>query len=149
MTKETITDLESAADILKKGGVILYPTDTVWGIGCDATRPEAVARVYSIKRRVDSKAMISLVSDVTMLERWVDDIPEAAMQLAEVAVRPLTIIYDVRADWRPDFSPPTEAPPCASLPTNSARACAAACAVRWSRLRPISAESPLPAASPT
>lgn len=94
MTKETITDLESAADILKKGGVILYPTDTVWGIGCDATRPEAVARVYSIKHRVDSKAMISLVSDVAMLERWVDEIPEAAMQLAKVAVRPLTIIYD-------------------------------------------------------
>ena len=94
MTKETITDLESAADILKKGGVILYPTDTVWGIGCDATRPEAVARVYSIKHRVDSKAMISLVSDMAMLERWVDEIPEAAMQLAEVAVRPLTIIYD-------------------------------------------------------
>lgn len=94
MTKETITDLESAADILKKGGVILYPTDTVWGIGCDATRPEAVARVYSIKHRVDSKAMISLVSDMAMLERWVDEIPEAAMQLAKVAVRPLTIIYD-------------------------------------------------------
>lgn len=94
MTKETITDLESAVAALKAGGVILYPTDTVWGIGCDATRPDAVARIYSIKRRVDSKAMISLVSDTAMLERWVDDIPEAALQLAEAAVRPMTIIYD-------------------------------------------------------
>lgn len=149
MTKETITDLESAADILKKGGVILYPTDTVWGIGCDATRPEAVARVYSIKHRVDSKAMISLVSDMAMLERWVDEIPEAAMQLAEVAVRPLTIIYDRPRGLAPGLLAPTEAQPCASLPTNSARACAAVCAVRWCRLRPISAESPLRPASPT
>lgn len=94
MTKDTITDLESAVAILKAGGVILYPTDTVWGIGCDATRQEAVERIYRIKRRIDSKAMISLVSDTAMLERWVEDIPETALQLADVAVRPLTIIYD-------------------------------------------------------
>lgn len=94
MTKDTITDLESAVATLKAGGVILYPTDTVWGIGCDATRQEAVERIYSIKRRIDSKAMISLVSDAAMLEKWVDDIPEQALQLADVAVRPLTIIYD-------------------------------------------------------
>ena len=77
MTKDIITDLESAVATLKAGGVILYPTDTVWGIGCDATRQEAVERIHGI-----------------MLETWVDDIPEQALQLADVAVRPLTIIYD-------------------------------------------------------
>lgn len=106
MTKDTITDIESAVATLKAGGIILYPTDTVWGIGCDATRPEAVKRIYSIKRRVDSKAMISLVSDAAMLERWVDDIPEAALELAEVAVRPLTIIYDHPCGMAPELLAP-------------------------------------------
>lgn len=86
-------DVAAAVDCMRSGGVILYPTDTVWGIGCDATRSDAVRRVFEIKRRADAKAMLSLVSDEAMLERYVDDIPEVALQVATLAVRPTTIIY--------------------------------------------------------
>lgn len=87
-------DLRQAVEVLKKGGVILYPTDTVWGLGCDATNPEAVARIYSIKQRRESKSMLVLADDVPMLERYVDEVPEVGYQLLEAAVNPLTIIYD-------------------------------------------------------
>ena len=73
-----MTDVDAAVAVLKRGGVILYPTDTVWGIGCDATNDEAVRRVYAIKQRDDSKAMLTLVSDLAMLERTVDGIPDVA-----------------------------------------------------------------------
>ena len=63
--------LQETLDVLRKGGVILYPTDTVWGIGCDATNPEAVARIYSIKRRGDSKSMVLLASDLDQVARYV------------------------------------------------------------------------------
>lgn len=87
-------DVDQAVDCMHRGGVILYPTDTVWGIGCDATCAQAVSRIYDIKRRADNKAMITLVDSIAMLERVVGEIPEAAEQLLEVAVDPLTIIYD-------------------------------------------------------
>lgn len=87
-------DIESAVAVLRRGGVIVYPTDTVWGIGCDATNSDAVRRVFEIKRRADAKALISLVSDVAMLERWVDDIPDVAYELLDAAVNPLTVVYD-------------------------------------------------------
>ena len=86
-------DLKKAVDVLVKGGVILYPTDTIWGLGCDATRQDAVERIYSIKQRDDSKSLIVLVNGFGMLERYVRNIPEIAYQLAEVADKPLTIIY--------------------------------------------------------
>ena len=73
--------------------MILYPTDTIWGIGCDATNPEAVARVYGIKRRSDSKALILLASDMAMVARYVHEIPPMAEALVEVNDRPMTIIY--------------------------------------------------------
>lgn len=79
---------------MRRGGVILYPTDTVWGIGCDATNPEAVEKVFKIKKRADSKALITLVDSVAALERIVDDIPEVGYQLIEAAVEPLTIVFD-------------------------------------------------------
>lgn len=79
---------------MKRGGVILYPTDTVWGLGCDASNAKAVERVFEIKRRADSKALIILVGSVDDLWRYVDDVPEVAEQLIEVADRPTTIIYD-------------------------------------------------------
>lgn len=87
-------DIKEAVSVLKKGGIILYPTDTVWGIGCDATNTEAVAKIYALKRRAESKSMLVLVDGEGMLDRTVRDIPEVAWQLIEAAVDPLTIIYD-------------------------------------------------------
>lgn len=87
-------DIDSALQVLKRGGIILYPTDTIWGIGCDATNAEAVERIFNIKKRADSKAMICLLADSDDLERWVDGVPEVAYELLEAAVEPLTVIYD-------------------------------------------------------
>ncbi len=87
-------DLKKALAVLRDGGVIIYPTDTVWGIGCDATNPEAVAKVMRIKGREDAKAMLLLVGSDGMLQRYVRDIPDAAWQLIDVADKPLTIVYD-------------------------------------------------------
>ena len=97
METETITfeqDIKNALDTLRKGGIILYPTDTIWGIGCDATNAEAVKRIYNLKRREESKSMLALVDSEAALERTVDDVPDVAWELMEAAVRPLTIIYD-------------------------------------------------------
>ncbi|MDY5782112.1 MAG: L-threonylcarbamoyladenylate synthase [Candidatus Cryptobacteroides sp.] len=82
-----------AIEVLRAGGVILYPTDTIWGIGCDATNPKAVARVYEIKKRADSKALVLLASDLDMICRYVREIPDMAIQLVEVNDSPMTIIY--------------------------------------------------------
>ncbi|NPD92613.1 L-threonylcarbamoyladenylate synthase [Xylanibacter muris] len=87
-------DIKKAVDILRKGGVILYPTDTVWGIGCDATNPEAVKRVYEIKQRDDSKALICLVDSEARLQRYVRNVPGVAWQLFECADKPTTVILD-------------------------------------------------------
>ena len=78
---------------MNEGGVILYPTDTIWGIGCDATNEEAVRRVYQIKQRSDSKAMRVLVDSPVKVDFYVQDVPEVAWDLIEVADKPLTIIY--------------------------------------------------------
>ena len=78
---------------MNEGGVILYPTDTIWGIGCDATNEEAVRRVYEIKKRSDSKAMLVLVDSPVKVDFYVQDVPEVAWDLIEVADKPLTIIY--------------------------------------------------------
>lgn len=85
--------IQQALEVLRKGGIILYPTDTVWGIGCDATDPEAVARIYDIKRRADSKSLVLLASDMDMICRYIKEIPEMAIQLVEVNDKPMTIIY--------------------------------------------------------
>jgi len=87
-------DIRQALDVLYKGGVILYPTDTIWGIGCDATNPEAVKRVYEIKKRVDSKAMLVLIDSPAKLNFYVKDVPPMAWDLIELTTKPLTIIYD-------------------------------------------------------
>ena len=79
--------------ILKKGGVILYPTDTVWGLGCDATNPEAVKRIYEIKERSDSKSLVLLANDLDMVAKYIKEIPEMAIQLVEVNDKPMTIVY--------------------------------------------------------
>ncbi len=88
--KEVIT---SALDVLKKGGVILYPTDTVWGLGCDATNEEAVQRLFEIKKRPGAKSMVLLASDMDMVARFVRKIPDIAIDLVEVNDKPMTIIY--------------------------------------------------------
>ena len=79
---------------LKKGGLILYPTDTVWGIGCDATNAEAVEKVFKLKQRSDDKSLICLVSDFKMLNEFIEDVPEVAYDILKYAAKPTTIIYD-------------------------------------------------------
>lgn len=86
-------EIQKALEVLRSGGIILYPTDTVWGIGCDATDPEAVAKVYAIKKREDSKSLVLLASDMDMICRYVKEVPEMAIQLVEVNDKPMTIIY--------------------------------------------------------
>lgn len=93
MTQEE--DIKNAVECMRKGGVILYPTDTVWGIGCDATNPEAVAKVYQIKQRDDSKALICLVDSADRMARYFRNVPEVAWQFIDVAmpVKPTTVIW--------------------------------------------------------
>ncbi len=86
-------DLKKALDILHSGGVILYPTDTVWGLGCDATNENAVKRIFEIKKRTDTKAMLVLVDNPAKLQGYVNEIPEMAWELIELTTKPLTIIY--------------------------------------------------------
>lgn len=87
-------DLKEAVRVMRDGGIILYPTDTVWGIGCDARNAEAVKKIYELKQREDSKSMLVLVSSEGMLQRTVKEVPEIAWQLIDAAVNPMTIIYD-------------------------------------------------------
>ena len=86
-------DIKNAFEVLKSGGVILYPTDTIWGIGCDATNKEAVQRIYQIKKREDSKSMLVLMENPALLDRYVNEIPEVAWDLVEISTTPLTVIY--------------------------------------------------------
>ena len=86
-------DLIAAVEILKKGGVILYPTDTIWGIGCDATNEEAVTRIYGIKQRQDEKSLLILLDDAASIENYVAEVPETAWNLVDITDKPLTIIY--------------------------------------------------------
>ncbi len=87
-------DIKKAIKILREGGIILYPTDTIWGIGCDASNKEAVARIYKIKQRSDSKSMLVLVSRPEMIQFYVDELSETAYDLFDLATEPLTVILD-------------------------------------------------------
>jgi len=89
-----IDDIKAALEVLQKGGVILYPTDTIWGIGCDACNVEAVKRIYAIKSRTDSKSMLVLMENAALLDRYVDEVPDIAYDLIDVTDKPLTIVYD-------------------------------------------------------
>ncbi|HEY9185234.1 MAG TPA: L-threonylcarbamoyladenylate synthase [Salegentibacter sp.] len=88
------TEMQNCMETLKRGGLILYPTDTVWGIGCDATNADAVEKVYALKKRKESQALICLVSDYKMLNQFVEDVPEVAYDILKYANKPTTIIYD-------------------------------------------------------
>ena len=96
-------DVRNAVEVLRKGGVILYPTDTVWGIGCDATNAEAVAKVYKIKQRDDSKAMICLVDSDARLQRYVRDVPNVAWDILDLATKPTTVILDNAVNLAPNL----------------------------------------------
>lgn len=100
---KTQDDIKNAVEVMKKGGVILYPTDTVWGIGCDATNAEAVAKVYAIKHRDDSKALICLVDSDNRLQRYVRNVPDVAWDLLELAEKPTTVILDNAVNLAPNL----------------------------------------------
>ena len=85
--------LAEALRVVREGGTILYPTDTVWGLGCDATNAAAVARIFEIKQRADSKSLVLLASDLDMVAKYVKEIPSIAVDLVEVNDAPMTIIY--------------------------------------------------------
>ena len=96
-------DIQKAVEAMRKGGVILYPTDTVWGIGCDATNSEAVAKIYKIKHRDDSKALVCLVDSDARLQKYVRNVPEVAWQLIDAVVKPTTLILDGAVNLAPNL----------------------------------------------
>ena len=96
-------EIKKACQVMREGGVILYTTDTIWGIGCDATNEEAVRRVYEIKRRADSKAMLVLGDSAVKVDFYVQDVPEVAWDLIELADKPLTIIYSGARNLAPNL----------------------------------------------
>ena len=87
------TEVRKASEVILSGGLILYPTDTIWGIGCDATDREAVQRIYELKKRDDSKSMLVLVNGIAMLKEYLEEIPPQAKELISSAKKPTTIIY--------------------------------------------------------
>ncbi len=96
-------DITEACEVLKRGGVILYPTDTIWGIGCDATNSAAVKRIYEIKHRADNKALIVLTDSMTKVDFYVKEVPDIAYDLVELSEKPLTIIYSGACNLAPEL----------------------------------------------
>ena len=96
-------EIKNIVKILNSGGVILYPTDTLWGIGCDATNEKAVQRIFELKQRADSKSMLILTDNVAKVERVVEAMPEIAYQLIEVSENPLTIVYPKGKNLAPNL----------------------------------------------
>ena len=95
MNRENFRDeIKKCLETMKRGGIILYPTDTVWGLGCDSTRPDAIQKIYDLKQRDDSKSLICLVSDFKMLNQFVEDVPEVASDILKYASKPTTVVYD-------------------------------------------------------
>lgn len=95
--------IKEAVEVMRAGGVILYPTDTVWGIGCDSTNAEAVNKVYEIKRRVETKALIVLVDSIARVQGYVSEFPDVAWELLDVAENPLTVIYSGAKNFAPNL----------------------------------------------
>ena len=96
-------DLEKACEIVRKGGIILYPTDTIWGIGCDASNAEAVQRIYDLKQRPDSRSMLVLIDSPEYLPHYVREVPDIAGDLIELSIKPLTIIYSGAQNVAPNL----------------------------------------------
>ncbi|MBK8362759.1 MAG: threonylcarbamoyl-AMP synthase [Bacteroidetes bacterium] len=103
MNEQVKAEVKKSLAVLKNGGVILYPTDTVWGLGCDATNPAAVKKVYEIKKRAESKNMILLVDMESRISTYVKEIPEQAWPLIEFTDKPLTIVYDGARNLPPEI----------------------------------------------
>jgi len=97
-------DIKKAVEILRKGGIILYPTDTVWGIGCDATNDVAVKKLYKLKKKKEEEAALVLVSDTDMIYRYVQTVPEIAIQLVEISDKPLTVVFPNACAVSPDIT---------------------------------------------
>ena len=95
-------DINKALEVLRNGGVILYPTDTIWGLGCDATNADAVQRIYDIKQRADNKSMIVLVDTVGRIPSYVQDVPDIALDMIELASSPLTVIFEGAKNLAPN-----------------------------------------------
>jgi L-threonylcarbamoyladenylate synthase len=100
---DMLEDIKKACEVLASGGIILYPTDTVWGIGCDATNEAAVKRVYKLKQRSDNKAMIVLLDSSAKLNYYIDGVPDLAYDLIEISEKPLTVIYDQARNVAPSL----------------------------------------------
>lgn len=96
-------EVHAAYEIIKEGGIILYPTDTVWGIGCDATNPEAVAKIYNLKQRAESESMICLMNGEKMMYNVFKDIPETAWQIIDLSEKPTTLILDKPRNVAPNL----------------------------------------------
>ena len=96
-------DIRAAIEVLRQGGTILYPTDTIWGIGCDATNPEAVKKVFEIKQREDSKALICLVDSPGRLQRYVRNVPDVAWDIIDLATKPTTVILNGAVNLAPNL----------------------------------------------
>ena len=96
-------DIAKAVEVLRTGGIILYPTDTIWGIGCDATNLAAVRKIYQIKQRIDSKSMLILMENPNLLNSYISEVPEIAWELIDVADNPLTIIYPGAKNLAPNL----------------------------------------------
>ena len=96
-------DIKKACEVMKSGGIILYPTDTIWGIGCDATNEEAVKKIFTLKERGDSKSMLVLLDNPVKLQSYVADVPDIAWDLIELTDKPLTIVYEGARNLAPSL----------------------------------------------
>lgn len=103
LSPESKEDIRRAIEVMNKGGIILYPTDTIWGLGCDATNADAVRRIYDIKQRTDAKALISLVDSETKVQFYVKEVPEVAWDVMELSERPMTVVFDGGRNLAPNL----------------------------------------------
>lgn len=103
LSAESKEDIRRAIEVMNNGGIILYPTDTIWGLGCDATNAEAVKRIYAIKQRTDAKALISLVDSEAKVQFYVREVPEVAWDIMELSDRPMTIVFDGGRNLAPNL----------------------------------------------
>lgn len=103
LSAESKEDIRRAIEVMNNGGIILYPTDTIWGLGCDATNAEAVKRIYAIKQRTDAKALISLVDSEAKVQFYVREVPEVAWDVMELSERPMTVVFDGGRNLAPNL----------------------------------------------